>query len=117
MKIELEHLKYDHCPECQARWVMVGVDTAAGGRVLRHSMGGEWQYVKYACGRMDKYSPNLGQVQTLFPCSNSAKIQDDYRRKDIAKKFLLKTLSTLDLKDSEREAIERQLRCTLDSER
>lgn len=79
MSITMQHIKTDACPECGCREV-VKVE------LKNKHVSGQWnERMKFECGLMLHYSPNMGQVNVEEDCRKSASaIEWKRQRKELA---------------------------------
>lgn len=95
------------CPDCNAPAFSVGVDVDSEGHILQHVNGGRWEWVKFGCGRIDKFIPNFGKVQTECPCRNRPEVVQVRRARQEFLNSVLATTGQFEV-DDEFRALVRQ---------
>jgi hypothetical protein len=90
--MNLSKIKTDRCPIC-------GAEAVKDEFGFMHCNGTRQEIRSFSCGKKLEYSPNFGQVRTIYECINhpDIKLKTDKQRK--AKEELLRCIEKLDVDD------------------
>lgn len=91
----MEHIHYTICPECGSPFYKLEQEvepwslTNQFPSVRRHTNGGNWEKVYFACGRVDAYVPNFLGISVEKSCNNSpARIDARKRHEKLVNQLL-----------------------------